>query len=135
MSNSSSICAAISGVSWLCLAASPTLAQNGQLPSTPEVPRQEAARPVDEGISEIIVTARKREETSLTVPVALTAVTASELNRRSITTLDAVGRVVPQLIVAPDTNNQGGVIAIRGISGPANNIFGDQAVAFNIDGI
>ncbi|TNF05907.1 MAG: TonB-dependent receptor [Sphingomonadales bacterium] len=85
---------------------------------------------------DIIVTARKRDETSLTVPVVVTAVGSAELNRRAINNLDGIARIVPQLIIGPQGGSvQGGNIAIRGISGPDSNPFGDQAVSFNIDGV
>ncbi len=85
---------------------------------------------------EIIVTARKRDETSLSVPVVVTAVGAVELQRRAINNLDGLARLVPQLMVGPQGGSvQGGNISIRGIAGPDNNPFGDQAVSFNIDGV
>jgi iron complex outermembrane receptor protein len=86
--------------------------------------------------ADIIVTARKRDETSIAVPVSLTAVGGRELERRAINNLDGIARVVPQLIVGEGGGTvQGGIIAIRGISGADANPFGDQAVSFNIDGV
>lgn len=90
------------------------------------------------GISsdEIIVTARKRDETSISVPVVLTAVGGEELNRRGIVNLDSVGKIVPGLILGNGSSTtQGGVLGLRGITGADNNLLGDQAVAFNVDGI
>lgn len=85
---------------------------------------------------EIIVTARKRDETSLSVPVVVTAVSNVELERRAVNNLDGLSRLVPQLMVGPQGGSvQGGNISIRGIAGPDNNPFGDQAVSFNIDGV
>jgi len=89
---------------------------------------------VDNG--DIIVTARKRDETSLAVPVVVSAVGSAELNRRAINNLDGIARIVPQLLIGPQGGSvQGGNIAIRGISGPDSNPFGDQAVSFNVDGV
>lgn len=86
--------------------------------------------------NEIIVTARKRNETALDAPVALTAVSAQQLERRAIARLDDIIKLVPQLqIGSTGGNSQGGAIAIRGISGSDNNPFGDQAVSFNVDGV
>lgn len=48
---------------------------------------------------DIIVTARKREETSLEAPVVLSAIGAQEMERRGINGLDAIARAVPQLLV------------------------------------
>lgn len=87
-------------------------------------------------IEDIIVTARKRDETSLTVPVVVAAVSSAQLNRLAISDMDGIARLVPQLIIAPQGGSvQGGNIAMRGISGPDSNPFGDQAVSFNIDGV
>jgi iron complex outermembrane receptor protein len=86
-------------------------------------------------IDEVVVTARKRDETLISTPVVESAVSARELNRRAINNLDGVARVVPQLIIAhAGSSVQGGIVTMRGISGPDQNPFADQAVAFNIDG-
>lgn len=85
---------------------------------------------------DIIVTARKRDETSLQVPVVLTAVSGAELERRAIVSLDTLARIVPQLqIGASGGSVQGGHVGIRGISGSEANPLADQAVSFNIDGV
>ncbi|WP_157219426.1 TonB-dependent receptor [Flavisphingomonas formosensis] len=93
-----------------------------------------AGAPADVG--DIIVTARKRDETSISVPVVVSAVGAQELQRRAINNLDGIARTVPQLIIGPQGGSvQGGNFALRGVSGPDSNPFGDQAVSFNIDGV
>ena len=86
-------------------------------------------------IEEVIVTARKREETSLAVPVTLTALAAGEIQRRAITSLDQLSQAVPQLQIANAFGSlQGGTIVLRGISSGESNPFADQSVSFNIDG-
>lgn len=97
--------------------------------------RPTAAAPADTGAGDIIVTARKREETLIDVPVAITAVTGAELQKRGINSMDGLARLVPQLIVGESAGAQGGSIVIRGISGSDGNPFADQAVSFNIDGV
>lgn len=85
---------------------------------------------------EIIVTARKRDETSISVPVAVTAVTGSELTRRGVVDMDGLARLVPALNIGEGGGTvQGGIVAIRGLSGADNNPLNDQAVSFNIDGV
>jgi len=85
---------------------------------------------------EIIVTARKRDETAIAVPVTLTVVSGSELDRRAFVKFDDLSKMVPQLQIGPaGTTLQGSQIGIRGISGADNNPFADQAVSFNIDGV
>lgn len=85
---------------------------------------------------EILVTARRRDETTIAVPVAVVAIGGAELERRAINTIDSLARAVPSLITSEATSSpQGGIVAIRGLSGVDANPFGDQAVSFNIDGV
>jgi iron complex outermembrane recepter protein len=87
-------------------------------------------------IEEIIVSARRRDETLIAVPVVVTAVSGKTLENRGVVNLDGLSRVVPQLLVGPQGGSvQGGNISIRGIAGPDSNPFGDQAVSFTIDGV
>jgi iron complex outermembrane receptor protein len=92
---------------------------------------------VDEAsVSDIVVTARLRGESSISVPVVVTAIGATELQRRALNNFDAIARVVPGLLVGEGGSTaQGGLIAIRGIGGADTNTLGDQAVSFNIDGV
>ncbi len=85
---------------------------------------------------EIVVRARRRDETLIAVPVVITAVSSETLQNRGITNLDGLARIVPQLLIAPQGGSvQGGNISIRGIAGPDSNPFGDQAVSFTVDGV
>lgn len=114
-------------------------AQAASPPPTEAVPQ--ASAPVaetatPEASGDIIVTARRRNETSIAAPVAITAVSGEQLQVRGISTVDALARAVPTLITSEATSSpQGGIVAIRGLSGVDANPFGDQAVAFNIDGV
>jgi iron complex outermembrane receptor protein len=84
---------------------------------------------------DIIVTARKREETSIGVPVAISAIGGAALERRGISDLNALTRIVPALQIGTAGGAaQGGTITLRGIGGTENNALADQAVSFNIDG-
>ena len=97
---------------------------------------QEQAQGTSLGADDIIVTARKRDETSIAVPVTITAVGAAELQRRAINNIDGIARLVPTLIVGEGGGTvQGGIIAIRGLAGADNNPLNDQAVSFNVDGV
>ena len=68
-------------------------------------------------LEEIIVTARKREESIQDVPVSVTALSAAELQRSSLRDLRDITAYVPNLLVNKVTALQGGAsIAIRGVS-------------------
>lgn len=85
---------------------------------------------------EILVTARKRAETLIDVPVTVTAVGSEELSLRAINNVDSLARIVPGMIVGEAGGGiQGGIVSIRGLAGADNNPLGDQAVSFNIDGV
>ena len=100
---------------------------------------QEVAEPqatAEAGVGEIIVTARKRNERLIDVPVAVTAVTSDDLSRSAINGTDALARKIPGLVVGEGGGTiQGGSISLRGISAADSNPLGDQAVSFNIDGV
>ncbi|MBD3761660.1 TonB-dependent receptor [Rhizorhabdus sp.] len=88
------------------------------------------------GGDEIVVTARKREESAISVPVVVTAMGSQEIQRRAINNIDLIARAVPGLITGEGGGTiQGGTIAIRGLSSPDTNGLGEQAVSFNIDGV
>lgn len=93
------------------------------------------ADPESAGVGDIIVTARKREETSIAVPVTISAIGRADLERRGISDLNALTRLVPALQIGTAGGAaQGGTITLRGIGGTENNALADQAVSFNIDG-
>lgn len=125
----------------LCLvsAGGATLSAHSALAQSQDGAVSSLQAPVAEQATEdgdIIVTARRRDETSISVPVAITAIGGAELERRGINTVDALSRAVPTLITSEATSSpQGGIVAIRGLSGVDANPFGDQAVSFNVDGV
>ena len=59
------------------------------------------------GIEEIIVTARKVEESSQSVPVAITAIT-EDLRRSSIRDLNDINGFAPNVIIAENGSRSGG---------------------------
>ena len=88
------------------------------------------------GLENIVVTARKREETLISTPVVISALSQKALQNYAITSMDDVSRVVPMLMIGSMGGSvQGGEVSIRGIAGPDSNPFGDQAVSFNVDGV
>lgn len=93
------------------------------------------AQNADNATDEIVVTARKRDETSIAVPLAITAVSGVELSRRGVTKLDDLGKMVPQLQIGESNGGiQGGLITLRGVgSGDTSGLI-EQAVSFVIDG-
>ena len=87
-------------------------------------------------IGEIVVTARKREESLLDVPVAVSALSAADINRYQATDLTRIGQMVPQVIIAETGGGGGGAsFAIRGIGSSPLDAGIEQTVTVNIDGL
>ena len=70
-------------------------------------------------LEEIIVTAQKRAERLIDVPVSIVAVSADELKQRQITSLEDLPFIVPDLSILK--NGNGDIFEIRGISNSSGN--------------
>ena len=96
----------------------------------------EAADSESFGIEEIIVTARKIEESAQDVPVAITAIT-EQLQKSNIRNLSDLQGFAPNVIIGNFGSRSGGAnLNIRGISPPRSddNSF-DAPIAVMIDGV
>lgn len=83
-------------------------------------------------LEEIVVTAQKREESLMDVPISVNAVSGEKMAEAGITELEGMTAYVPNL-----TMNQTGIgtiIAIRGISSGINQGF-EQSVGQYVDGV
>lgn len=89
----------------------------------------------DHGLEEIIVTARKRQEGLINVPVAVSAVGKVELERAGATDLNRIGQLTPQVSLAKADSGAGASFTIRGIGSSALDNGIEQSVAINIDGV
>ena len=115
----------------LLAAAGPALAQTADAPA--DAP---AAAPAEEGqaLGDIVVTARRVNESVRRVPVTITAVTPETIARNNITNITELQRIVPSYQGgAKFVNNAlaAGAIRIRGVPGVAN-YFAD--VPFSVSG-
>ncbi|MES3154666.1 TonB-dependent receptor domain-containing protein [Sphingomonas faeni] len=85
--------------------------------------------------ADIVVTARLRKEGLLDVPVAVSVLSAAEINKYNATDLTKIGELTPTVIVSNYRTIGGGSIAIRGISSPPTQVGYEQPVSVAIDGI
>jgi iron complex outermembrane receptor protein len=100
--------------------------------------RVQTAEGVSEAEStEIVVTARRREEKLQDVPIAVTAIGGDALDQRGFDGVTDVAQVAPNLQFTPGQGgNSGGVSAfIRGVGENDFIITSDPAVALYIDGV
>ena len=83
-------------------------------------------------LEEVIITARKREETLMDAPLAVTAVGGEAMNKEGITNMEQLSSKVPGLQVGRTA--QGTNVAIRGIGSGINKAF-EQSAGMYVDGI
>ena len=93
------------------------------------------ARAQSTDVEEILVTARKREESLLAVPAAVSAITPAELARANATDLTSIARLVPQLQINPAPSGNGGSLIIRGIGSSGADSGLESEVLIDVDGI
>ena len=87
------------------------------------------------GDNVIVVTARKKAETDLDVPIAIKALGRTQLERFGVQNLSDVAAITPSLNVSSAAGNSGGTITLRGIGTPTAGPGVDQAVSLNFDGV
>jgi outer membrane receptor protein involved in Fe transport len=100
--------------------------------TSPPPAAQNAAAP--EGLEEIIVTGRKRAESLQEIPVAVSAISADQIQRQDLTSLEKIAATTPQLTVGRASSGSGAQISMRGIGSNSTSIGIDQSVATVIDG-
>ncbi|MEW9856699.1 TonB-dependent receptor [Novosphingobium sp. M1R2S20] len=103
----------------------PALAQDAAGPS--------ATASIDS--SDIIVTARKRQESILQVPVVVTAVSGETLQNLQVTQVSDLPRLVPGLVLGGNLLSIGPQVTIRGVGTSSSDPGVDQSVSLNIDGL
>ncbi|CAN7580355.1 TonB-dependent receptor [Phenylobacterium sp. LjRoot225] len=94
-----------------------------------------AATAQDTQLGEIIVTARKRQESILNVPVIETAIGQVQLERRQTQDLKDIAKFVPGLSLAQGTGALGTQVSLRGVGTSAINAGIDASVSLNVDGM
>ena len=121
----------------LAIAAATALAAPARAQDQPADPLQTEAAESADPIGDIVVTARRREETLQKVPVAVTAFTAEALETRGFDTFDDIQQSTPSLkFAASNGGNSGGFNAfIRGVGEYDFIVTSDPAVALYLDGV
>ena len=89
------------------------------------------------GLSDIIITARRRPELRQRTPVSVVALTGADLESRSVTNLRSLQNFVPNLTFAPSQNvgEAGANVFIRGIGQEDFGIGAEAGVGFYVDGV
>lgn len=87
------------------------------------------------GLQDIVVTARKRQESVQDVPVAVTAISAELVQRQDLTSIEKIAARTPNLNVGRASNGSGAQLTLRGIGSSSTSIGIEQSVAVVVDGV
>ncbi len=91
--------------------------------------------PANAQIEEIIVTARKREESMQDVPVAIQAFNAEQIQRYGATNLNELADLAVQVGMYPGSSGNGANMVIRGYGSTSLDPGIEGSVGINIDGV
>ena len=93
------------------------------------------ARARDAEVTEVIVTARKRQESILNVPVIETAISQDQLERMQTNDLQDVVKLAPGLSLGESLLSIGAQVSLRGVGTSSLAVGVEQSVSLNIDGL
>jgi len=103
--------------------------------AAPAVAQEAAQAAASSDAGDIIVTARKRQESVLQVPVVETVLSQEQLQRQGVTDLTDVATLAPGLLLGEAPLEIGTQVSMRGIGTTSLDPGIDQAVALNLDGL
>ncbi len=86
-------------------------------------------------LEEIVVTARKREESLQRVPVAVSVIDKQTLENSISNDLTKIGELAPQVSLSQGGSGTGAVITVRGVSSGSSDAGLDQSVAIEVDNV
>ena len=113
----------------------------GALAATPAVTAAAADQattsnsPAGQTLEEIVVSARKRSERLLDVPVAASVLSSEQISERGIAGLEQLQNLEPELQFTTVNGGTGGLMALRGISSNPVESGVENKVSLNIDGV
>lgn len=89
----------------------------------------------ERGIDEILVSAQKRTETLIDVPVAITVLSSGQLDRRFKNSIVDVASLIPSLSLRKGNTNRNSSIFLRGLGTTSFSIAAEPSVSTVIDGV
>lgn len=123
----------LSSAAAMILIHAPAMAQDEPVP--PENRGEMGTFGAGGGIQDIVVTARKRAETTQDVPVAVTAIGEETIERYDLTSLERIAASTPQFTVGRAGTGSGATLVLRGIGSNTTSIGLEQSVAVVVDSV
>lgn len=105
--------------------------------STQALPQTDSATESDSLTGVIVVTAQRRQERLVDVPISVSAVSEAALDRAQVRTVADIGTVIPNIQINQTVGNTfGPLITIRGLAPSADtSLARDQPVGLYVDGV
>ncbi len=120
-----SLCAGVAAIALApFLAATPAAAQDAAAPTASA-----------EAEDDIVVTARRRDERLIDVPVAVTALSGETLEEYSVSRIADLATLVPSMVTGKAASGSSASIFLRGVGSTALSAGFDQSVSFVVDGL
>ncbi len=107
----------------------------GATTTTEAIAQQTEDAENDFRIEEVIVTARKREESLQDVPVVVTVLTKDEIDRYALDGLESLAANIPELFIGRASNGSGSQITLRGVGSGRTTMGMEQSTAVVVDGV
>ena len=86
-------------------------------------------------LEEVVVTARKVQESMQDVPVTVTAISGGAMDRFAMDDPIQIANFVPNMTIQKGGSGSGGSVRLRGIGSSSISGAFDSAISFNIDGV
>lgn len=102
---------------------------------TPSVPAAQDPQDEQDWISQIIVSAQRREQNILEVPISITTVNDIELDRLGAHRFRDLEFAVPNLTFTGPPSNASPIITLRGISSEVSNAGFESSLSVYVDGV
>jgi iron complex outermembrane receptor protein len=87
------------------------------------------------GVEDIVVTARKRQESTQDVPLAIVAFSPERLAKYDLSNLERIAVQTPSFSIGRSPSGSGATLVLRGIGSNTTSIGLEQSVAVIVDGI
>ena len=126
-------CVAVPALSFAL--AAPAFAQDAQTPADAAAQSQSEQNSGTRDPNEIVVTAQGRAQVLADVPLAVSAVTATQLERTGANDIRALNQVAPSLLVSSTGSDANTSARIRGVGTVGDNPGLESSVATFIDGV
>jgi|GEM_PF-1772923 len=104
-------------------------------PAPATISKPQAENGSEDGVEQIVVVARKKSEVAARTPLAVSAMTGTDMKRKGVNTFDDLAMIAPNVVVDRGNGQQGVNIALRGVQDNKQGLTQTPGVAVILDGV